>query len=1097
MSLEDLANKLCDYNFDYLTNLEVTDMGDEVAVDFHLSTNPREDEFTDEQFTEFKKYVESLDIDGDGYEIRFMQDVDDTPVFIGVYIKEETANVEEIADKLNDISEQIWDKYIDIREKNESVAKSLISKLDSIYEGDVVSFTDFKAKKDGKEISEEPAEKEEQKDGLKHIEIVDITFNWKEGDKTANGILEIGKTYPYEEAQKRINELDYYTWNSGSSMLYGGYDKSDYTANILVDGEPDTYEGHIDFGDGVSNIEAVNIKHNMQYFLGDEYVVDAPDIPYDIEEFKKKYGTREENVKKYIADNNTELPVGTDYTAKKIEEIGDGDIFFQSDYSDYSGKSYYKFYRVIKRTKSSVWLEPLKTKIIKQLDYIKGYLEDISYSVPSEEKDEVSRVFHADINKPFRLSLGYDNKVQCSQGSGYYKETLYAWDGEALKESVEQKSIYAQLNEKINELYHPFDSENKVEERNYKGVTYTVLPDGKYCDIRIYAPKGQTFSNGDTWYSTSATLEDADNKAQKIILSNFKLEESLKENVEHDLVCPDCGALEIHNDDEDPHYYHCRCCGNTFHEDEAVEYCDYYNEAYHPAYDNNRYYITFDGCEGQVFYAKSEEEAKELAQKDFFTKDFKITGVEYLGRLGEPKNESLNEDKSDELKKIFEDTFKGGKINCFETKQGVIYFEPQGEKLVFGGMTNAGIIPQYEFDYEFDKSFDWNLQGMIEQIMEEEGYPEDDLDESLNEEKEIDILKKIENEIRNKINELYADDKDLLEYFYVESGIEEGYYNDGSDKYFVEVRGELNYEEMCELGDKLDPIVQKYDEYAYFDMVTSGIMEAVFVFNRKESEYRVVIKDEDGTTSILKYDTYEEAKDICRDIAYSPKKDSIANLTIEKLDGEEYKVITTVIDKVKSIGESLNEAKEYPKMVTTLINKCWYGDGKFARNGKWSIALGGYNHGYQIYYDGDAICQIKPDNEVYFNRRERDIINICGYNCEQILKAIKEVEPDAFVETEPEEIELNDEEKFVLTDEDKKQLLDWGYLESDLDQIERAGNVTIYEINDKVANREEVIAKLGREDYLNGLSRSAFHWSAMRDAKDGSEVSFNSEKLFI
>lgn len=62
--------------------------------------------------------------------------------------------------------------------------------------------------------------------------------------------------------------------------------------------------------------------------------------------------------------------------------------------------------------------------------------------------------------------------------------------------------------------------------------------------------------------------------------------------------------------------------------------------------------------------------------------------------------------------------------NYFETANGVIYFEPQGTKIVFGGATNAGIIPEYEFDYDFTQSLDWNLQGMIEQVFEAEGYPE-------------------------------------------------------------------------------------------------------------------------------------------------------------------------------------------------------------------------------------------------------------------------------------------------------------------------------------------------------------------------------------
>lgn len=70
--------------------------------------------------------------------------------------------------------------------------------------------------------------------------------------------------------------------------------------------------------------------------------------------------------------------------------------------------------------------------------------------------------------------------------------------------------------------------------------------------------------------------------------------------------------------------------------------------------------------------------------------------------------------------------------NYFETANGVIYFEPQGTKIVFGEATNAGIIPEYEFDYDFTRSLDWNLQGMIEQVFEAEGYPEFDESKILN-----------------------------------------------------------------------------------------------------------------------------------------------------------------------------------------------------------------------------------------------------------------------------------------------------------------------------------------------------------------------------
>ena len=53
----------------------------------------------------------------------------------------------------------------------------------------------------------------------------------------------------------------------------------------------------------IEKLPNVNIKYNMQHYLGDEYVIDAPDIPYDYEVFKSKYGTREENGKKFVNDN--------------------------------------------------------------------------------------------------------------------------------------------------------------------------------------------------------------------------------------------------------------------------------------------------------------------------------------------------------------------------------------------------------------------------------------------------------------------------------------------------------------------------------------------------------------------------------------------------------------------------------------------------------------------------------------------------------------------------------------------------------------------------------------------------------------------------
>ena len=88
-----------------------------------------------------------------------------------------------------------------------------------------------------------------------------------------------------------------------------------------------------------------------------------------------------------------------------------------------------------------------------------------------------------------------------------------------------------------------------------------------------------------------------------------------------------------------------------------------------------------------------------------------------------------------------------------------------------------------------------------------------------------------------------------------------------------------------------------------------------------------------------------------------------------------------------------------------------------------------------------------------------------------------------------------------LTKEDKALLTAWGHKEEDLKQIERATTKTTYELSSGGINRgkislTEVLDILGREKYLSGISRSAFHWSACRENEKGQRVYFDSSKLF-
>ena len=83
-----------------------------------------------------------------------------------------------------------------------------------------------------------------------------------------------------------------------------------------------------------------------------------------------------------------------------------------------------------------------------------------------------------------------------------------------------------------------------------------------------------------------------------------------------------------------------------------------------------------------------------------------------------------------------------------------------------------------------------------------------------------------------------------------------------------------------------------------------------------------------------------------------------------------------------------------------------------------------------------------------------------------------------------------------LTEKDKNYLRNLGNKDADLKQIEEAANVTTYTNRGKRISRNKAIELLGREEWLSGISRSAFHWTAGRMAKDNTEVDFDSSRLF-
>lgn len=85
-----------------------------------------------------------------------------------------------------------------------------------------------------------------------------------------------------------------------------------------------------------------------------------------------------------------------------------------------------------------------------------------------------------------------------------------------------------------------------------------------------------------------------------------------------------------------------------------------------------------------------------------------------------------------------------------------------------------------------------------------------------------------------------------------------------------------------------------------------------------------------------------------------------------------------------------------------------------------------------------------------------------------------------------------------LTNNDQAILIRWGYTRNDFSQIEHAmrNDTTIYTVDDVPIIRDEAIRRLGRETWLSGIARSAFHATCVRETEDGESVYFDSSKLF-
>lgn len=74
---------------------------------------------------------------------------------------------------------------------------------------------------------------------------------------------------------------------------------------------------------------------------------------------------------------------------------------------------------------------------------------------------------------------------------------------------------------------------------------------------------------------------------------------------------------------------------------------------------------------------------------------------------------------------------------------------------------------------------------------------------------------------------------------------------------------------------------------------------------------------------------------------------------------------------------------------------------------------------------------------------------------------------------------------------EKEILKQQGWPDDEIEQIQEAANCTKYDYNGEKIGVKKAIEILGRETWISGLCRSAFHWTATCG-----RVGFDSSKIF-
>ena len=291
-------------------------------------------------------------------------------------------------------------KSMKIKQINEAIEKFL--------EGEVISFTDFKRKKELNKPERDLPDVDSftQPSNEIQIHIDRIKVLWAEGP-IAMPWFKPDEILPYDEFQDRVYEYDYIIKNSEQ-----GYDKVKYEAAITVNGEPDTYTGRVDMGDGRDYVDIIkNMKHFIKEATDTDVTITNLPTPYNINKYKKSLEKRNSN---NITEEPSNLATAKDYSEFKTKtgkDVEVGDILVCSwGYS----MTLVDFYKVIERKKSSIKLAKLENKYVSG-NSMQGQVVPTTNVKPDNNVD----------GKLFRVGVKWSSEIVCKINGNY----AYYWDG--------------------------------------------------------------------------------------------------------------------------------------------------------------------------------------------------------------------------------------------------------------------------------------------------------------------------------------------------------------------------------------------------------------------------------------------------------------------------------------------------------------------------------------------------------------------------------------------------------------------------------------------------------------------------------------------